>query len=324
VVGLITLTPEQVAAGKVAQFATLSSFDAALIAQKVVALCTNPNNHAGEWKFYAANPLSIADGQSSYSGKDFKAYMLGDVDGSWVTSAVNRPALRHQGEGAANSAVASLPSVTAQPGEAITVPLRIDGLAETGVTSYQFDINYDPAVLTPAQAAAVSLEGTNAGNLSIAFNTTQPGLIKVAVYGAFAATGDGVYANLRFTASGRGVSPLTFADMRLNDDGVPVTVTDGQVNVGAGDYAINGRVLSLSGTPVANATVFLAGTAAQVRRVTTDAQGRFTVASLAPGDTYQITAQARLHKFTPVTVSLTEPVTQVEIRSVSPDPIGQE
>jgi hypothetical protein len=307
----------------------LSSFDAALIAQKVVALCT-AQNHAGEWKFYTtpmpfANPLFIADGQSNFSNKNYRAYLLGDVDGlGWTAAGGNRPAPRHQGEGAANSAVASLPNMNAQPGEANTVPLRIDNLGDTGITSYQFDINYDPAVLTPAQAAAVSLAGTNAGNLSIAFNTTQPGLIKVAVYGAFAATGDGVYANLRFTATGRGVSPLTFSDMRLNDDGVPVTVTDGQVNVGAGDYAINGRVISQGGNPVANVTVFLAGTAGQVRRVTTDAQGRFTVASLAPGDTYQITAQARLYKFVALTVSLTEPLTQVEIRAVSPDPAGQE
>ena len=52
VVGLITLTPDQIVAAKVSGPLTtmLSSFDAALIAQKVVGIC-NPINMAGVWMF---------------------------------------------------------------------------------------------------------------------------------------------------------------------------------------------------------------------------------------------------------------------------------
>ena len=36
-------------------------------------------------------------------------------------------------------------------GSEIKLPIRIDGLASTGVSSYQFDLEYDPMVITAAR-----------------------------------------------------------------------------------------------------------------------------------------------------------------------------
>jgi len=319
VVGLITLDPAQVAAGKVANLPALSSFDAALIAQKVVALCT-VNNHSGEWRFNAPNPLGIPDGQMNWTNQNFRGYMMGDVDGSWSPAGGNRPAVPH--EGPANAVTASLPHVSAQTGTELVVPFSINNLAEQGITSYQIDINYDPAVLSPEQAA-VSISGTNSDGMGIAFNAAEPGLIKVAVYGAFPVTGDGVYANLRFTVVGAAgsVSPLTISDFRFNDASVGVVVTDGEVTVGGADNIIRGHVLSPTGQPVPNVKVVLASILGRGTRVAvTDAEGRFQVGSLTPGSTYTLNVQTVLYRFLPVTVSLTQPVIDVDLTAVSVAP----
>ena len=65
------------------------------------------------------------------------------------------------------------------------------------IDAFQFDLWFDPSVISPA-AVAASLNGTLADSLSVVANSSQPGLLKVAVYGAFPVSGDGVYVDLRF------------------------------------------------------------------------------------------------------------------------------
>jgi hypothetical protein len=67
------------------------------------------------------------------------------------------------------------------------------------VDSLQFDISYDPAVMAPAGA---TLDGAVDQSLSIVSNAPEPGLLKVAVYGAVPVAGDGVYAYLVFNVTG--------------------------------------------------------------------------------------------------------------------------
>jgi hypothetical protein len=229
VVGLITLDPAQVEAGKVSNQPTLSSFDAALIAQKVVANCTAAN-HSGEWRFNAPNPLTIADGQMNWMGQNFRGYLMGDVDGSWSPAGPNRPAYPH--DGPANSVTAALPQLVGQTGTELIVPLSITNLGGQGVTSYQFEVKYDPAVLRPERVAA-TIGGTLSDGMGIAVNADEPGIIRVAVYGALPVTGDGVYANLRFFVTGAPgtVSPLSLSDFRFNDASVAMVAVDGRVKV---------------------------------------------------------------------------------------------
>jgi hypothetical protein len=318
IVGLITLTPEQMAAGKVAQLATLSSYDAALIAQKVVALCRS-DNHAGEWRFYDPAMIVLPDGQMNYSDVDFRAYLLGDVSGDWNPAGAHRPLVAQQGD--KDAVWATLPSLSVQPGAIIDIPVRLDNMAGRNTASYQFDIGYDPGVISPARAAA-SLEGTMAEGLSIAFNASEPGLIKVAVYGAVPIEGDGVYANLRFKVIGAtgSSSPLDIGNFILGDGTTAVAETNGQISVAGADNIIRGRVLTQLGLPISNAAVILASTQGELRRVMTDVEGRFQAASLVAGETYTITVQTRLYKFVPTRVSMSQSVVELDLIAVSPDP----
>jgi len=83
------------------------------------------------------------------------------------------------------------------------------------------------------QRLAATIGGTLSDGMGIAVNAAEPGLIRVAVYGALPVTGDGVYTNLRFTVIGAPgtVSPLTISDFRFNDASVRSVATDGRVKV---------------------------------------------------------------------------------------------
>ena len=150
VVGLITLTADQLIAADVSDFHAISSFDAALIAQKVVGICSGLN-HSGEWVF---SPASVPHpgGVMGSLTENYRAVMIGDVSGDWNPMGP-RPAepIRRFG---VPDVMASLPVMKAAAGAEVVIPFRIDDLGGIGVGSYQFDLIYDPSVITPADAAA--------------------------------------------------------------------------------------------------------------------------------------------------------------------------
>jgi hypothetical protein len=99
------------------------------------------------------------------------------------------------------------------------------------VNAYQFDLRYDPSVLEPAAAAATADETLSQG-LSVVYNSPEPGLLKVVVYGATTATGDGVYLNLHFRVRRRvGSSAVSLSEFRIGDGRLNVTVRNGSVTV---------------------------------------------------------------------------------------------
>jgi hypothetical protein len=91
IVGLITLSPTQLAAAKVSGDITpaVSSFDASLISQKVVGICS-ASNSAGQWRF---SPISVKypSGVTTNHTQNYTAYMLGDVSGDWDPIGPTRP-----------------------------------------------------------------------------------------------------------------------------------------------------------------------------------------------------------------------------------------
>ncbi|MBK7934610.1 MAG: VCBS repeat-containing protein [Acidobacteria bacterium] len=218
VVGLIDMTAYQKAAAKVTGTLTpaLTSFDAALIAQKSVGICSPPIIKTGQWVITPADRTHIVVDNDITD--DFDAYMMGDVDGSWDPLGASRPALARVSN-SPDAVQVGLPAVTADAGTRVSVPLRMDNMMGRGVTSYQFDIEYDPTVIEPAELAA-DLVGAVPAELAIVSNAPIPGVLKVTVYGAFPATGDGVYANLHFNVRGAmgSSSPLAIRGFMLNDD----------------------------------------------------------------------------------------------------------
>ncbi len=227
VVHLRTLTADQQEAAAVSGLAGPNSLDASLVARVVVCINT-AGSLAGTWKFkplFPAGPVNtIAGGVYNYN-----ALLMGDVTGDWLPGG----ALRSASSRSKNAVRASVPSIESTQGSTVTVPLKLENLTQTdGISSYQFDIEYDPSVISPADVAA-SLEGTVGQGLNIVWNAPEAGLLKVAVFGVYPVSGDGVYANLKFKVLGSTGSstPLAIRGIRYNDDSRPVTAFDGTLKV---------------------------------------------------------------------------------------------
>ncbi len=251
---------------------------------------------------------------TNVTGEDYTAVMLGDVTGDWNPLGANRPAALTNDDDAVR---VSMPAITAGAGTVVNVPLKIDRLRSVGLTSYQFDIEYDPAVIEPARIAA-DLTGTLGDQLAIVANVPAPGLLKVAVYGAYPVTGDGVYANLKFNVVGTSgsSSPLTVREFMYNDGTAGVMAVNGAVKVNSPEPVIRGRLVTSMGQSVDGVTVVLSGTAGRTREVTSNASGVFEFSSLEYGETYTITVMSRTHVFAPQTVSVSAGVTDVQMIAV--------
>jgi hypothetical protein len=156
---------------------------------------------------------------------------MGDVNGDW-SPALMRPEAELNGPSPTNAIRVSVPNVKAAQGSEVKVPLVIEDLNGVGVTSYQFEIGYDPAVLEPAPVAA-DLSGTLSDGFGVAAHSPEPGLLKVIVYGTSPVTADGLFTNLTFKAVGTAGSstPISISHFRLNDGSSRVEVSGGVVVV---------------------------------------------------------------------------------------------
>jgi hypothetical protein len=131
-----------------------------------------------------------------------------------------------------DAVLVSAPDINAAAGNEVTVPVRFDNLAGEPVTSFQFSVEFDPAVIQPAEFAA-GLAGTLGDGLNLAYHSPDRGVLNVVVYGAYPAAGDGEYITLHFTVTGKEGSstPVTVRDIRLNDGGMPATAGNGSVTI---------------------------------------------------------------------------------------------
>ena len=121
--------------------------------------------------------------------------------------------------------VVSIPEVTINENEMFDVAVSTTMLQpDMNILSYEFSLNYDPALLT--------YEGYAAGPLSpniLVDNTIMPGTISIAYADNIAVTGEGELLSLSFTAIEGGISPLTLVDFIYNDDAI--ITDDGFVDI---------------------------------------------------------------------------------------------
>jgi hypothetical protein len=138
----------------------------------------------------------------------------------------------------------------------------------------------------------------------------------VAVYGAFPVNGDGVFANLKFSAIGAAgtKTALTIREFQYNagrtyvaTDGAVVTVT---ASHGA---SIRGQALTATGQGVRGARVELTGTTGERFTAVTGSFGYFEFGGLTVGETYTVTVQSRRFTFTPRTVSVSDNLTSLDM-----------
>ncbi|MFN0278471.1 MAG: cohesin domain-containing protein [Pyrinomonadaceae bacterium] len=158
-------------------------------------------------------------------------------DSNWRASekqsfSANRTAEPWVSAGTERTVGVALPNLVLDAGKDIVVPVNVQGVADKGIISYEFDLRYDPSLIQPS-SEPVNLSGTVSRGLSVVTNATELGILRVVVYGAFPIEGDGVLLNLRFTTVGAAGSVSTLAVERImfNEGEAGVMVTDGQVEL---------------------------------------------------------------------------------------------
>lgn len=227
VAGTFTLTPTQLTVGDVSGNTTVSSFDAAMIAKFVAGPPYEPPGigQTAKWIFNPTSRTYPSIG-ATLTGENYSALLMGDVTGNWSDTAPARPANRQD----ASTAVQA-PSLKAQAGGEVLVPISVQGAVGKEIVAYEFSLRYDPSVIQP-QADAVDLTETASRGLSAVVNAAEPGLLRVVVYGAIPVDGD-LLLNLRFRAIGApgSVSPLTWESILFNEGEVGTFVTDGRVDL---------------------------------------------------------------------------------------------
>jgi hypothetical protein len=231
---LLTTDAQKVSAD-VSNNNNISSFDAAQIATYVVT--GTSAGIAGQWRFFvppgptfpvasSATTRTYSSVTGSITGQDFVGLLMGEVSGNWAPSAA-RIAV-----GAERSVSVMLPDILARTGDEMVIPVRVSGASSKNIISFEFDLQYDPAVLQPV-TEPVDVTATASRGLSVAANPAEPGLLKVALYGAEPIDGNALLLNLRFRTIGKvgAASPLTWQRIMFNEGDPQVNAGNGKVEL---------------------------------------------------------------------------------------------
>lgn len=304
-VQLITLNPTQLSVANVSGAGGVSSFDAVLIA-RFSAAAGPPTGSSGNWIFNPAS-RSYPTIYTNIAFENYTAVLMGDVSGSWGASGSLQSRAAYSG-GPERSAAVKAPNIVTPADNEVLIPVSVQGAANKGVISYEFDLRYDPLVIQP-QTEPVDIAGTASRSMSVVTNAETPGLLSVTVFGPTPINDNGLLLNLKFTAIGApgSVSPLTWERIMLNEGDPQVTAADGQIelsNATSDRAEIGGRVLMPFGAGIPNARVTLTDTNGQTRTIRSNGFGVYRFAGLQVGQTYTISVKSRTHTFTPLTVSV--------------------
>ncbi len=242
-------------AGDASGNGNVTSNDAALIARFAAGLAGTGN--VGQWRFFTTDlpglptaPLptppyndsrTYASVTSNASGEDYIALLIGEVSGNWNPATHPRPAgkagsgkrkLESEDGGPERGIEVKLPPVATPVEKEIIIPVSVQGSADKGIISYEFDLRYDPTVIQPLKDP-VDVANTVSRGLMVVTNPYEPGLLRVVVYGPMPIDEDGLLLNLRFGAVGApgSISPLSFERIMFNEGEPLVTVADGRVDL---------------------------------------------------------------------------------------------
>ncbi len=127
--------------------------------------------------------------------------------------------------------VISAPFVTVGVGDRFTIPISITGAVD--LAFFQFDLSFVPSIVQGNVAGA-----TSGAVLPADWFFSSPGVVDnlgghilgVSAFGS-AFSGDGVIADIEFTALAPGVSPLTFSNVFFNLSDQGFGIANGQITV---------------------------------------------------------------------------------------------
>ena len=320
--GLETPNANQTAAADVSGNGTLTSYDAALVAQYLINI-SNPGNLAGTWRFNPAS-RSYANAEANQTNQNYTAILMGDVTGNWTPPSPFAEFEKQETQPAANAIQVSLPSRTVATTQIFTVPITVGDLTSRGFWAYDAEISFDPAVLQLDSAEPVEKTGTISSQFSLAANSNITGRLIISAYGIQPLEGAGTLLNLKFRAIGQGgtVSPLTFQRFMFNEDATQSITTNGQVQVlspTAATVSIGGRVLTPDGRGISNASITLMETDGRTRTAVSGSFGYYRFDDVQVGQTIVISIVSKRFIFTPSTQVLNVTEDNGEMNFVSDD-----
>ena len=145
----------------------------------------------------------------------------------------------------------TLPIMAAVQASTISVPVTLSDTTGLGVVSFDLNVSFDPAVMTPASPAFDST-GTLSSGMSITPNGSTPGHLIISAFQGTPVSGAGTLINLRFNIVGAPgqATILAFENFAFNGS-IPVPlITYGSVTIAA-DLT---PTPTYTGTPLATAT----------------------------------------------------------------------
>ncbi|MBX7053578.1 MAG: carboxypeptidase regulatory-like domain-containing protein [Pyrinomonadaceae bacterium] len=240
----------------------------------------------------------------------------------WPSSAPSGLQGRHPnlgGQRLADPAVVNVtaPDVNRLVGSSFLIPVAVTDTTGEGIISWQFDLLFNPAIITP-QVVPISTVGTLGNGLVVTYNSPSPGLLKVVLFGTIPISGSGTLFNFQFTAVGAAgeSSPLTWQDFMFNE-GTPASVaTNGSVTLispTAAGATVDGRIVDTSGRPVRNAVVEISNDL-EFRTITrTNAFGYFSFADIPTGSTYLLSALTKEFLIRPIVLNVFDSITGIEL-----------
>jgi len=229
--GIANLTGTQLIVADVSNNGAVTSFDAGYIGKYIVG--TPPFGIAGNWVF---DPVSrtYPSVNSSLSGEDYTALLMGEITGNWTNTAARHFNNRQSeaSNGPERGITVNAPYLTVQSGNEIIVPISVEAISDKGIISYEFDLRYDPSVIQPVSDPVIVAETVSRG-LMVVTNTSEPGLLRVVMYGPFAIDANGLLFNVLFQAVGESgaTSPLFWEYFMFNEGETRVDVVNGRIEV---------------------------------------------------------------------------------------------
>lgn len=275
----------------------VTSFDASLIQQFRVSI-NNAENFTGTWVFVNATNNYPNPAQSNAT-TDYQAILLGDVSGNWAPPAMFATSVFAENLLAPVSV--TLPTETRGTNTTFNIPITVSSLTGENVTSFDFDLIYNPAVIEP-QAPYFNSTGTVSSSCVILANPVAPNKVSVSASCINPLVGGGTLINLPFRTIGAAGtnSPLSFELFDFGGSTSTITVTNGRINVSASTAAtvsVGGRILTAEGRGIRNVRVSMTDKNGNTQTAISSSLGYYRFEDVPVGETYIFSVTARQYNF---------------------------
>jgi hypothetical protein len=231
-----TLTANQLLAADTNNSNSITPFDATQILRFVAANGqTTTTGTTGNWKFIssARNYSSVTN---SVAGENYDAVVVGDVNGSWTPQSAlpneieedaqekiddNNQFKNKQQHGEMQLELSIPANATSVTGSDVAIPVQIKNNGGKAITSFSFDVVFDPNILQP-QSSAVGTAEAFSGDFGCTIVTDIKNNGRIGIAGTCPTNGITAFEthlNLLFTVVGtQGATALTLSQPSVFED----------------------------------------------------------------------------------------------------------